>query len=482
MIPNPPLGVVLHAIGGLMSAIFYLPYRRVKHWSWESYWIVGGVFSWIVVPWIIALLAVPNLLTTLTHAPANSVFWSFFFGMLWGVGGATFGLTVRYLGFALGTAMALGYCAAFGTLLPPIFSGEFAGVIKTTSGLIVMGGVGVCLLGIVISGLAGIAKEREVPEKEKTASVKEFSFKKGVWVATFCGIMSACMSYGFAAGKPIAEVAVTNGCSDTFKNLPVLIIILAGGFTTNFFWCIALNLRNKTFGDYLKREASENLRRRRREETHSDSGESSESLLTSSPTNQSRTEGVPLLANYLLCALAGTLWYLQFFFYGMGTTKMGKYDFSSWTLHMASIIIFGTLLGVYLSEWKGVTGRTHRLMLLGLIVLVSSTVVIGYGNYKAKETTPLPQNANATKPPTTGSARLTQSNLVPSMSDEQMLRAIGLDPATLQSNRVQGKDGYMTVYTNAASLLFISRSVVSGVSVTRLKPEEQKQNWKLGKP
>jgi len=365
MIPNPPLGVLLHAIGGLMSAVFYLPYRKVKHWSWESYWLVGGVFSWIVVPWIIASLAVPNLVTTLRNAPGNSLFWSFFFGMLWGVGGATFGLTVRYLGFALGTAMALGYCAAFGTLLPPIVSGEFAGVIKTTSGLIVMGGVVVCLLGIVISGFAGIAKERELPEKEKTATVKEFSFKKGVWVATFCGIMSACMSYGFAAGKPIAELAVRNGASDLWQNLPVLIIILAGGFATNFIWCIYLNIRNKTSGDYLKGEGQ----------------------VAASENSAPRTERVPLLANYLLCALAGTLWYLQFFFYGMGTTKMGKYDFSSWTLHMASIIIFGTLLGVYLSEWKGVSRRTYRLMLCGLVVLVSSTVVIGYGNYLAKENT-----------------------------------------------------------------------------------------------
>src|SRR5206468_8406384 len=173
--------------------------------------------------------------------------------------------------------MALGYCAAFGTLLPPIFNGQCAGVIKTTSGLIVMGGVVVCLLGIVISGFAGIAKERELPDKEKTASVKEFSFKKGVWVATFCGIMSACMSYGFAAGKPIAEVAVRNGSSDLWKNLPVLIIILAGGFTTNFIWCAVLNFRNKSFGDYFK-------------------------MAQRAPVSQTaapRTERVPLVSNYL---------------------------------------------------------------------------------------------------------------------------------------------------------------------------------------
>jgi L-rhamnose-H+ transport protein len=366
MIPNPPLGVLLHAIGGLMSATFYLPYRKVKHWSWESYWIVGGVFSWIVVPWIMAFLAVPNLLTTLTHAPAKNAFWSYAFGMLWGVGGAMFGLTVRYLGFALGTAMALGYCAAFGTLIPPIYHGRFSEIVGKTSGRVVIGGVVVCLLGIVISGIAGMAKERELPEKDKKASVKEFSFKKGVWVATFCGIMSACMSLGFDAGKPIAELAVSNGTPDLWKNLPVLIIVLAGGFTTNVTWCFALNLRNKTFGDYLKREQ-----------------------LSAAPENPAVSlVRVPLLGNYLFSALAGTLWYLQFFFYGMGTTKMGRYDFSSWTLHMASIIIFGTLLGVFLSEWKGVSGRTHWMMRLGLVVLISSTVVIGYGNYLAKESTP----------------------------------------------------------------------------------------------
>jgi L-rhamnose-H+ transport protein len=366
MIPNPPLGVFLHATGGLMSAIFYLPYRCVKHWSWESYWIVGGVFSWIVAPWIIALLAVPNLLTTLSHAPTRSVLWSFFFGMLWGIGGAMFGLTVRYLGFALGTAMALGYCALFGTLLPPLFDGLLADLLQTVSGLVVIGGVVVCLLGIFISGLAGVAKEREVPENDKKAAVKEFSFKKGLWVATFCGIMSACMSYGFAAGKPIAQMAVTNGASDLWKNLPVLIIVLAGGFTTNLIWCLFLNFRHETGDDYCKR-----------------------AVRIYSPGNPSPCdERVPLLANYMFCALAGTLWYLQFFFYGMGTTKMGKYDFSSWTLHMASIIIFGTLVGVCLSEWKGVSKRTHWLMRLGLAVLVSSTVVIGYGNYLAKESGP----------------------------------------------------------------------------------------------
>jgi L-rhamnose-H+ transport protein len=368
MAPNPPLGVVLHFIGGFASAVFYLPYRRVKHWAWESYWLAGGVFSWIIAPWVLASLMVPDLLVVLRSAPLKSLGWSYFFGALWGVGGLSFGLTVRYLGFALGTAMALGYCAAFGTLLPPIFAGEFGGVIKTGSGLIVMGGVAVALAGIAISGLAGVSKEREMPEEEKKAAIKEFSFVKGVWVATFCGIMSACMSYGFAAGKPIAALAVQHGASELWKNLPVLIIVLAGGFTTNFIWCLALNLRNRSHGDYFRRE------------TPNDPA-------NNNPAATGASVAVPLLANYFFSALAGTLWYFQFFFYGMGTSKMGRFDFSSWTLHMASIIIFGTLVGVCLSAWKGASARTRRLMLSGLVVLVTSTIVIGYGNSLAKSTT-----------------------------------------------------------------------------------------------
>jgi L-rhamnose-H+ transport protein len=368
MAPNPPLGVVLHAIGGLASAIFYLPYRKVKYWAWESYWLAGGVFSWIVAPWIIAALAVPDLLTVLRQAPPRSALLSYMFGVLWGVGGLSFGLTVRYLGFALGTAMALGYCAAFGALLPPIFAGEFGGVIHSASGLIVLAGVAVALSGIAISGLAGVSKEREMPEAQKKAAIKEFSFVKGVWVATFCGIMSACMSYGFAAGKPIAALAVNHGASDLWKNLPVLIIVLAGGFTTNFIWCLALNLRNRSHADYFRL------------------------TLPAAPAPGAPGERasipVPLLANYLFSALAGTLWYFQFFFYGMGTSKMGRWaDLSSWTIHMASIILFGTLVGVCLSEWKGASARTRRLMFCGLVVLVTSTIVIGYGNYLAKSST-----------------------------------------------------------------------------------------------
>ena len=342
--PDPTLGVVLHAIGGLASASFYLPYRGVKGWSWESLWLVGGVFSWIVAPWAFAMVQTPELLDVLKEAPTGAMVWTYVFGVLWGIGGLTFGLTMRYLGIALGMAMALGYCAAFGTLMPPLFQGDLVAISQTTGGAVVLLGVLVCLGGIVVSGMAGRSKEREMSAEEKRAVIHEFSFGKGVLVATVSGILSACMSYGFAAGKPIGELAIRHGADPLWQNLPVLIVVLAGGFTTNVLWCLYLNWRNRSAGDYVR-------------------------------------SSTPLGRNYALCALAGTIWYLQFLFYGMGTTLMGRFDFSSWTLHMASIMIFGTLWGLALHEWRGSSFRTHALNLLGLSILVASTVIVGYGNY-----------------------------------------------------------------------------------------------------
>jgi L-rhamnose-H+ transport protein len=367
---NPFLGVLLHAVGGLASASFYIPFRGVKYWAWETYWLVGGVFSWVVAPWAMALALVPDLFGVLRDAPAASLFWTYFFGVLWGVGGLMFGLTMRYLGIALGMAMALGYCAVFGTLMTPLFKGEMGGIATSTSGLTVLAGVAVCLLGIVISGLAGRRKERELSAKEKQETIKEFNLFKGVLVATFAGVMSAAMSYGFEAGKPIAELAHARGAGDMLKNLAVLPVVLAGGFTTNFLWCLALHVRNRTAGDYVKRRAVV--------------------AVDGKPVEVRKT---PLPANYLLSAVAGVTWYMQFFFYGMGTTRMGRYDFSSWTLHMASIMIFGTLWGFALKEWKGASRYTLGLVALGLAVLVASTVVVGFGNYLGTLTTPAPAAA-----------------------------------------------------------------------------------------
>jgi hypothetical protein len=212
MSANPFLGLLFHWIGGLASASFYIPYRGVKKWAWETYWLVGGFFSWIIAPVLLAFFMTKDLFGVLSETLPSTLFWTYSFGVLWGIGGLTFGLTMRYLGISLGMAVALGFCAAFGTLIPPIFHGEFATkILGTNSGLVILLGVGVCLAGIAVSGFAGMTKEREMSEEQKRAVIKEFNFKKGILLATFSGVMSACFSYGLDAGKPIKALTLQHG-------------------------------------------------------------------------------------------------------------------------------------------------------------------------------------------------------------------------------------------------------------------------------
>jgi L-rhamnose-H+ transport protein len=343
---NPMLGVFLHALGGFAAGSFYIPFRGVRKWAWETGWMINGMFAWVIVPWVVAGLTVPHLLHVLKQAPSSSLFWSYFFGVLWGVGSFTFGLTMRYLGMSLGYALALGNTAAFGTIIPPIYFGTFGGLLAKTSGLVTVGGVLVCLLGITVVGLAGIARERESSDMDKKTAIREFNFRKGFWIAILCGVMSACFAFGIAAGKPIAQQALLSGTPSIWQNGPVFIVILAGGLTTSLIWCVFLGIKNRSLGDYVNREA-------------------------------------PLPANYFFSALAGITWYLQFMFYGMGTTRMGKYDFSSWSIHMAFIIVFSNLWGLYFREWKGASRRTYGLIVFAILVLVLSTAIIGLGNFLA---------------------------------------------------------------------------------------------------
>lgn len=340
---NAILGILFHALGGFAAGSFYIPMKLLKKWSWESGWLILGLAAWIIAPWVVGWLTVPELWSTLRGSPANSLFWSYFFGVLWGIGGLTFGLTMRYLGLSLGMALALGLTAAFGTLIPPIYEGNFAQLLQTRAGLITFAGVIICLAGIALCGWAGVRKEKEVDEGQKKEGVAEFDLWKGVGVAVVAGILSACFAFGLQAGEPIAKSALNMGALPLFQNNAALVVILAGGITTNFIWCAYLNIKKGSISDYTDKKA-------------------------------------PLRSNYLWATLGGITWYLQFFFYGMGTTKLGeRFDFASWTIHMAFIILFSNLWGLFFKEWAGVSKKTLGIQVFGLFIILFSTILIGMG-------------------------------------------------------------------------------------------------------
>jgi L-rhamnose-H+ transport protein len=336
-----------------------------------------------VAPWILASINTNDLIAVLREAPLDSLFWAYFWGVMWGIGGLTFGLSMRYLGLSLGMGVALGYCAVFGTLMPPIFHGEFADkVLATTSGQVILLGVVVCVLGIFFAGLAGRAKEKEMSEEQKKATIKEFNFGRGILMATFSGIMSSCMAYGLDAAAPVAEISANHGTSAIWTGLPKLCVVLLGGFTSNFIWCVILNKRNRTGYQYFSRRIRK-VSLATQEMMAVQTAGGAPTVEAGSGTAETTPEPVPVLRNYVFSALAGGVWYMQFFFYTMGETQMGSYKFSSWTIHMASIILFSSLWGIALHEWKGSSRMTRGKLALGLVTLVVSTIVVGYGNYLA---------------------------------------------------------------------------------------------------
>ncbi|NND07617.1 MAG: L-rhamnose/proton symporter RhaT [Saprospiraceae bacterium] len=344
------LGVIFHSLGGIAAGSFYMPFNKVKGWAWESYWIVGGLFSWLIVPPLAAWLTVPGFGEIIAAASRQIIFFTFIMGLLWGVGGLSYGLGIRYLGMSLGNSVVLGFCAAFGAIVPSIYYNinptegkiSFTNMMASSGGQLVLLGVLICLIGISISGKAGMMKESELSTEQQKASVEEFSLVKGLTIAILSGILSSFFNFGIEAGKPLADAAVAAGYNPLYQNNVTFIVILWGGLTTNFIWTLVLSLKNKSYRDFIN-------------------------------------GSTPIAHNILFSALAGTTWFLQFFFYGMGESKLGN-GASSWILHMSTIILTANMWGIYRREWKGVTPRTKLTITIGIVIIILSVFLVGIGN------------------------------------------------------------------------------------------------------
>jgi L-rhamnose-H+ transport protein len=351
------LGVIFHFLGGFASGSFYMPYKKVKGWHWESFWITGGLFSWLIVPPLAAYLTIPSFASIISQSDGAVIASTFLMGLLWGIGGLTYGLGVRYLGVSLGSSIILGLCSVFGALVPAVYyqfnsvagKDTISDLVNTNWGIMVLLGLLICVIGIVICGKAGSLKDKDLKGAATDASGGEFKVGIGLILAVISGILSACFSFGIEAGSSLGVMAnelwkaANPGEGEfLFRNNVIFVVILWGGLTTNFIWCMYLNAKNKSFSDY-----------------------------TNSQT--------PLLKNYILCALGGTMWFLQFFFYGMGESKLGN-GASSWILHMSFIILTANAWGLFTGEWKGVSKKTKQMIIAGIATIILSIIVVGYGN------------------------------------------------------------------------------------------------------
>ena len=333
------IGLLIIAIGAFCQSSCYVPINKIKNWSWESYWIIQGVFAWLIFPLLGALLAVPaghSLCELYAGANSFNVWMTLFFGVLWGVGGLTFGLSMRYLGVALGQSIALGTCAGLGTIMGPVllnvFFPELNALEKLTSAVII--GVVVTLVGIAIIGIAGSMKSASLSEEEKKEAVKDFNFPKGLTIALLAGFMSGCFNVGLTFGAEI-NYADTD---PMFKALPAVLLVTIGGFVTNAIYCFYQNQKNHTWSDYAKSDVWGN--------------------------------------NLLFCALAGVLWYSQFFGLSLGQGFLQNSPdllTFSFCILMALNVTFSNVWGILLKEWKGCSTKTITILIIGLLVLIVSS-------------------------------------------------------------------------------------------------------------
>ncbi|MDX9866907.1 MAG: L-rhamnose/proton symporter RhaT [Kiritimatiellia bacterium] len=340
---NPAMGMAFCVLGGLAGAVFALPFKQVRGWAYESYWLVYAIFGLLLFPWLLAWATVPNLREVLRGAPAPVTLLCLAFGALWGLGGLTWGLMIRYLGIGLGLAIGCGLCSATGTLIPPIVTGNAGELVRDAGSRVVLSGVFVSLAGIALVGAAGKAKERELSEAQKRKAVAEFDFRKGMVVALFSGIASAGMNFGLQSGGALQDAAVRGGTLSTWQGMPVLVVVLFGGFLVNAVWCLAQNARNRTFPDYADRRR-------------------------------------PIAGNILFAGLAGVIWALQFVCQKVGEPAMGEIAYIGFAIVMGSAILFSSILGLFLGEWNGVGRRTMCLLALGVAVLLAAFGVMAYGN------------------------------------------------------------------------------------------------------
>lgn len=320
------IGLLIIAVGSFCQSSSYVPIKKVRDWSWESFWLVQGVFAWLVFPLLGALLAVPSGHTLIEAYSANptDALLAVLFGVLWGVGGLTFGLSMRYLGVALGQSISLGTCAALGTILTPLFMGTPGDLTMP-----VLVGVAVTLIGIAIIGIAGGMRAKTAGE-----TVKEFNFGKGITVALIAGLMSACFSIGLGFGSSLCFEETP----EIYRTLPATFLVTLGGFFTNVVYCLWQNGKNKTFGDYGKTSL--------------------------------------YLNNILFCALAGLLWYSQFFGLALGKgflVESATLLTFSWCILMSLNVTFSNVWGIILKEWQGTTAKTKTVLVAGLIVLIVSS-------------------------------------------------------------------------------------------------------------
>jgi L-rhamnose-H+ transport protein len=335
---DKPLGIILIVIAGLMQGTFMLPTKYVRKWKWENMWLSYSILAYLVLPWLIAWATVPRLSDILLQTSIRSWAVAMLFGLGWGVGALCFGLSIDYVGLALGFALILGLTASIGTLVPLFVLG--GGGVETTQKSLIILGVVVMLAGIGICALAGKFKEQSAKRNEKANVQERKSYLVGLALCTLSGILSSFGNLGFAFGTEMTSVARSLNTPEPYATIPFWAVIILPLFFCNATFALYQLRKNRSFS-YFK---------------------------------------LPGTYHYhLLTASMAVLWLVGMLIYGAGGSKLGTLGPSiGWALLMSLVVLTANLWGIIAGEWRA-TGRKPLLtMSAGLVVLVAAMFIIGF--------------------------------------------------------------------------------------------------------
>jgi len=339
-------GVLYHAAGASSASLCYTPQKKLQGWSWQSYWMAQAFVCWLFLPVLVAFITIPQLMQVLSEAPGYAMQRSFLLGMAYGVGGTAFGIAIRYVGFSLTYAIAVGISCVLGTILPPLMKGNYNEILQSAGSVYLVSGVVLGVIGIAVCGIAGRSKEIDLEKGHE--SKHGFSLVKGLPLCLLAGILSAMYGFSLDQAQPIADVASKYGAGNFQENVKY-IFSNTGAFVTTLLYCLYLHIKQRTFKEYTD------------------------------------VPGSSLRLNYLMAILTGILWYGQFFFYGLGHVRMGTFKFTSWGIHMIMLVLFSSVAGLILKEWKGCSAKTKIILGVALLVLITAVLSLAYGNYLGNE-------------------------------------------------------------------------------------------------
>ena len=333
------LGMSLAVVAGLCNGSFFLPQRYTRNWPWESMWLVFAFISQVLIPWLVAWIAIPNLDSILRESPPGYFLPAVVAGLVWGVGMVTYGLGVKMVGIAAGNAVVAGVATASGSIGPMIVYAPDR--VWSLSGLVSLAAIAIIITGIYIYGMSGVRRNQESRQAATSELSGHGQFRAGMLLCLVTGVISTAFIYGFVSSGNLIQAAISAGTRPSVAGYLAWTVVFCTGSIPNLGYALYRMSQNRTgttlFGSGF------------------------------------------FLPNTALCTLAAALWYGGVLLYGMATAHLGPFGPSvGFGVYVGGTVLFGNVIGWMVGEWQGASAGVIRGFVRGMIIILAGIIVIAF--------------------------------------------------------------------------------------------------------